>query len=110
MMKLDQEKFDEGIGQVIKAANTDVLEDIGTLAASLKEEADNELIAQVIEAGKKFQTVYNDSFKPSIDGLIADFRAVYDIAEMVSKANMGEVSATDAGFATSGIDATSVSM
>lgn len=110
MVNLDKEQLDSGIGQIIKAANTDVIEDVKELADALKSEADNELIAQVIAAGNKFQNIYNDSFKPSVDALIKDFRAVYDIAEILEKADMGEVSAADAGFGTSGIDATAVSM
>lgn len=110
MMTLDKEKFEAGIGQVIKCTNTDVLADIQTLVETLKDEADNPLLTQVFDAGKKFQQIYNDSFKVSVDALISDFRNVYDITEMITKASLGEVESVDASFATSGIDATSVSL
>ena len=110
MVKLDKEKFEEGIGQVIKCTNTDLIADIQTLVEGLKDEGDNPLLTQVYEAGKKFQEIYNGTFKESVDKLVSDFRAVYDITEMIEKASVGEVTSVDASFSTSGIDASAVSL
>lgn len=108
MMKLDKQAFDEGIGTVLKCANTDILDDIAELAAALSGESENNLQQQCLENCKKFQALYNEGFLSSVDGLIKDFRAVYDITEMIEKAQKDSISGIDTAFKTSGIDASAV--
>jgi hypothetical protein len=110
MVSLSKQEFEDGIGIVRKAANEDVLEDINKLAASIANEGDNALKDTLLEQCKKYQAVYNQTFKPAIDSLIKVFDESFEYAEHMEKASVGELSTTDAGFETKGLNPGSVNI
>lgn len=110
MVTLKKEDFENGIAIVRKAANTDILDDINRLAAVIAQEGDNELKETLLEQCKKFQAVYNDSFKPPIDELIALYNESFEYAEFLEKQSVGELGTTDASFSVSRLNPGSVNV
>lgn len=110
MVSLSKEEFEQGIAIVRKAANEDVLEEINKLAASISNEGDNNLKESLLEGCKKYQNIYNQTFKPSIDSLISVFDESFDYAEHLEKARVSELNATDAGFETKNLNPSSVNL
>ena len=98
-MVLDKQKFEEGIAVLMSSASGDCVEALETIGSVLKTEDPNDMIEQVL---------HNEEYRPSVDGVIADFSATYDIAGMVEKANVGEVTKIDASFSAGKIDSASL--
>lgn len=108
MMTLDKQQLDDGVGVLIKSANTDILAECNDLAQAINSDGDNDMKDKLLEACNKYQRVYNESFKPSVDKVIASFRGTYDIAELMEKADVGDIKTTDASFSTKAVDPASV--
>lgn len=107
-MVLDKQKFEEGIAVLMSSASGDCVEALETIGSILKTEDQNDMIEQVLHNGALFQQAWNEEYRPSVDGVIADFSATYDIAGMVEKANVGEVTKIDASFSAGKIDSASL--
>lgn len=110
MVTLNKQDFEDGIGIVRKAANEDVIEDINKLASALSNEGENEMKASLMEQCRKFQGVYNNTFKPSIDALIKLFDDSFDYTEFMEKQTVSELGTTDAGFDVKALNAQSVNL
>lgn len=107
-MILDKQKFEEGIAVLMSSASGDCVEALETIASVLKTEDQNDMIEQVLHNGAVFQKAWNDEYRPSVDGVISDFSNVFDITEMVEKADVGAVTKVDATFSSGKIDAASL--
>lgn len=110
MVTLNKEQFESGIGVIRKSANEDILADINSLAQVLSQEGDNALKDSLLQECKRYQDVYNGSFKPSVDKLINVFDEAFDYTEAMEKATVGELGVSDAGFETHGLNPTSVNI
>ena len=107
-MVLDKQKFEEGIAVLMSSASGDCVEALETIGAVLRTEDSNDMIEQVLHNGALFQNAWNEEYRPSVDGVISDFSNVFDITEMVEKANVGDVTKIDASFSSGKIDAASL--
>lgn len=108
MLKLNKEELQDGIGVIVQAANTDIIDDVQSLADAIKADGDNDMKEKLLVQCGKLQAVYNESFKPAMDGLIADFGSAYEIAELLEKSDVGSVSNIDASFKSNNIDPSAV--
>lgn len=109
LLKISDEKLDQSLGLLMKACNADVIEKIVPLAHALSQGGDdNELIENLKNDGKAFQTSAN-SFKEKVDSLIATIGSLYDISAWMKKqAGGGNVKAQDLSGSVQAIDASSV--
>jgi len=108
MMQLDKNTLEEGIGIIIKASNTDIISDIEELAKAVSSDGENDMKVKLMESCTKFQHTFNETVKPSFDGLISAFQGTYDIAELLERAEVGDISTVDASFDTKAVDPASV--
>lgn len=108
MLQLNKDELQDGIGVIIQAANTDIIDDVQSLADAIKADGDNDMKEKLLIQCGKLQSIYNDSFKPSVDGLIEDFSSAYEIAELLEKSDVGSVSSSDASFKSKNIDPSTV--
>ena len=74
-MVLDKQKFEEGIAVLMSSASGDCVEALETIGSVLKTEDPNDMIEQVLHNGALFQQAWNEEYRPSVDGVIADFSA-----------------------------------
>ena len=109
MLKLDVQLIEESIGVLRKNTNQDILDTVSNVVNTVRSNGDeNEITAQVMELGEKFQSQYN-AFMESTDGFIAEAGQYIDLAEyMKSKANIGDISSRDTSFKQDSIDTASV--
>lgn len=111
MLSLSKEALDNSVGVLQRVTNEAFLEHFGTIAKTLKGEADNggnAVVTQALDNCLKFQNIYNP-FVDSMRGLLSDMNAVSEVQEYLEKqANIGAVGSHDATFQNQGIDADSV--
>lgn len=114
MLSLDKAKFDEGLGILIKACSSDLKNDIDALGAAACAVADSEPAQQVVANGARFEEIWNGKgddagFKKTLQGVINDFKAMFDITEMIEKTQLEEVKMQNLeGVSTGQVDASGV--
>lgn len=110
MLKLDEARLDESIGEIKRSLNSEVLGTMENVASVIMpEQGTNNLVDQTIDNCKKFQNQFNQATE-GFSRFIGEIGKVIDIADFLKKFEMNDVQNRDAEAATGNIDADAAMM